>query len=287
MIKIDYEKCSKCGLCVKDCISGVIQQKNDKPVVCHPDWCNRCGHCLAVCPNRAVIHEKLAKGTPPPRIQKKLLQPKAYNEIVRSRRSIRHYKPGPLSQEILEKVLDLARFSPTASNAQNVQYTVITQKKLMNDASKRIFEFGERIYRIYTRGSIQGLNKLLKDQVTVKSLARYAQNWDYYQKQVAEGRDLLFHHAPALILIHAPRGQGFGRDNCLIAGLNIANYAHTLGLGSCFIGILVMAMQIDRSFNKKFKIPKTHRVYAALTIGYPAIQYTHHTVRKPFKVQWL
>ncbi len=287
MIKIDYKKCSKCGLCIKDCISGVFQQEKDRPIICHTDWCIGCGHCVALCPKRAIIHEKLSKETLASRVQRKHLQPKPYKEIVRSRRSIRYYKQKSVPKEILEEILDLARFSPTAGNDQNVHYTVVTQKRLMDAASKRIFGIGERIYRIFPHGSIQGMGKLIKNQKAIKALDRYAKSWNYFQEQTAAGRDLVFHQAPALILIHAPKGQGMAKDNCLIASLNIANYAHAIGLGSCFIGVLVLAMQIDRYHNKNFKIPRNHRVHAALTIGYPTFQYVYHAARKPVKVQWL
>jgi nitroreductase len=98
---------------------------------------------------------------------------------------------------------------------------------------------------------------------------------------------LVFHHAPVLVLLHAPRRNSLARDNCIIAASNMANHAHALGLGTCFIGILVTAMQVDRFLHRRFRIPETHRVYAALTLGYPDVQHTHHVVRKPPPVQRL
>jgi len=76
-------------------------------------------------------------------------------------------------------------------------------------------------------------------------------------------------------------------DNCLIAATNIANYAHALGLGTCFIGFLVWAMLLDRSLHERFRIPAGHRVHAALILGTPAIRYGFHAVRKPASVQWI
>ncbi|UCH10514.1 MAG: 4Fe-4S binding protein [Fidelibacterota bacterium] len=54
MIQIQKKRCTQCGLCVKDCISGVFRMEEDVPVVRHPELCNRCSHCVSVCPNFAM-----------------------------------------------------------------------------------------------------------------------------------------------------------------------------------------------------------------------------------------
>jgi len=286
MIRIDSKRCINCGRCAEDCNSGVFRITAGHPAVAHEDRCNYCSHCLAVCPAAAIVHQGL-DGVQPPRVRKGLLQAPAYREIVMSRRSVRRYKPDPVPREVVQQILDLARYSPTASNAQNVHFTVVSRRSLLDEVSGRLFTFGDRVYRFYTQGPVQRLRRLARGLEAVKSLDRYTENWPYYREQVEKGTDLLFHHAPVLLLLHAPKGQGLSRDNCLIAAANIDNYAHALGLGACFIGLLVTAMQMDRSLPKKFGIPPAHRVYAALTLGYPAFPHPYHPVRKGPAVQWL
>lgn len=286
MIRIDRNRCIECGLCAQDCNSQVFRLQNKKPVVIREEWCNLCSHCISVCPKRAVIHDGFRRSNPP-RIQRKLLDPSVYSQIVRSRRSVRHYKPKCPSRKLLEDILDLARHSPTASNAQNVHYTVVNRRALLDETSKRIFDLGDKIYRIYSSPPVKRLNQRFREVNAFQALESYAKRWTTYREQVAEGADLLFHHAPVLLLLHAPKGQGMAKDNCLIAATNIDNYASTLGLGACYIGLLVTVMQVDRKLHRKFGIPRDHRVHAALTLGYPAFRYTHHGVRKEPAVQWL
>jgi len=286
MIRIDRERCIECGLCVKDCNSRVFGLEHNKPVVVREEWCNLCSHCLSVCPKRAVVHEGFKQGNPP-RIQRKLLDASAYSQIVRGRRSVRHYNPKPVPRKVIEEILDLARYSPTASNAQNVHYTVVTRRALLDEASKRIFSMGDRVYRVYSHPLLKTLNQRFPDWEAGKTLESYAKRWPTYRKQVEEGADLLFHHAPVVLLLHAPKGQGMAKDNCLIAATNIDNYAFSLGLGACYIGLLVTVMQVDRKLNRTFGIPHNHHVHAALALGYPAFRYTHHSVRKEPAVQWL
>jgi len=286
MIRIDPERCIGCGLCVEDCTSRVFRFKKDKPVVAHEDNCNLCSHCIAVCPKRAITHKGLGS-TKVRRIQRKLIDPAVCREISLTRRSIRKYKPKSVSREVIEDILDVARFAPSASNSQNVHYTIITRRALLQEISERIFRYGDRIYEIYKQKPVQRAKNFVQKFEFIKSLDGYAASWQDYRELVQQGKDLIFHSAPVLLLLHAPRRQGFGCENCMIAATHIDNYAHALGLGTCFIGILTAGLQVDRSMNRKLGIPRGHKVYAALTLGYPDIRYTYHVMRKSPPAQWL
>ena len=61
-----------------------------------------------------------------------------YQELIKKRYSVRAYKPDPIEEEILEKVLDAARLAPTAANRQPFQILVIhTEGK--QEALKKIY----------------------------------------------------------------------------------------------------------------------------------------------------
>jgi len=49
-----------------------------------------------------------------------------FQELIRVRRSIRGYKPDPVPEEILRRVLDAGRLAPTAANKQPFQLIVVT-----------------------------------------------------------------------------------------------------------------------------------------------------------------
>lgn len=50
-----------------------------------------------------------------------------FTEVVKNRRSIRKYKPDPVPEEILIKILDAARVAPTWANMQGVRYIVVSE----------------------------------------------------------------------------------------------------------------------------------------------------------------
>ncbi|NLW79289.1 MAG: nitroreductase [Ruminococcaceae bacterium] len=58
-----------------------------------------------------------------------------FDEIVRSRRSIRRYQSKPVPPEALQQILETARLGPSSHNYQNWHFTVVqnagTREKLM------------------------------------------------------------------------------------------------------------------------------------------------------------
>lgn len=280
------EKCNQCMLCVKDCVAGVFREINGLPVVAEPSMCNRCGHCVAVCPKNAIEHDALDFAQVR-RLKKQLPDPDIFKEIIRGRRSVRHYKDKPVSLKDLEKIIDLARYSPTASNSQHVEYIIITDKKLIEKLSSTIFSFSSRLYD-KTRSPMAGVFiKAFKKTAPGMSLGKYMDGMDYYQSQAAKGRDFILHNAPALILVLAPAKASFACDNCNIAAANITNYAHCLGLGTCYVGFLIMALRYSRKLRAIAGIPKGKKAFASLVIGHPAYKYTSTTSRKKPNVRWI
>jgi nitroreductase len=53
------------------------------------------------------------------------------SEVIKKRRSIREFRPEPIPEKILRKILEAARLSPSAHNAQNWKFIVV------RDAEKR------------------------------------------------------------------------------------------------------------------------------------------------------
>ncbi|NTV90508.1 MAG: 4Fe-4S binding protein, partial [Clostridiales bacterium] len=52
MVVFDNEKCTGCGLCIKDCVRKCLYLEAGKAKA--GEGCFDCGHCLAICPQEAV-----------------------------------------------------------------------------------------------------------------------------------------------------------------------------------------------------------------------------------------
>ncbi len=275
------DKCSNCMLCVRECVSGIWRNINGVPTPVETDLCNRCSHCIAVCPKNAIIHTGLDAAQLLP-VKKMKLDPAVYRDIVLSRRSIRQYKDRAVPRELIAQVLDLARYSPTASNDQNVGFIAVTDRALIREVAGGIFGFADRL-----AGRLQSAPGRLLMKATGLAKNRYIRRMDYAREMVAGGRDIILHNAPVLLLIHGPAKGGFICDNCNIAAANIINYAHALGLGTCFIGFMTLALRFSKKLRKKLSVPDGRKVYASLVMGYPAYPHANTASRKEADVIWI
>ena len=50
-------------------------------------------------------------------------------ELAKKRRMIRRFKPDPIPDEYIEKMIEVARFCPSACNAQATEYIVVKKKE--------------------------------------------------------------------------------------------------------------------------------------------------------------
>lgn len=60
-------------------------------------------------------------------------------EVIKTRRSIREYKDQRIAKDALEKIVDAARFAPTARGVEPWEFIVITQ----SDTLKKIADLAE------------------------------------------------------------------------------------------------------------------------------------------------
>lgn len=285
-IKIDPEKCTDCGLCALECASGSIQLRDGKAAVVMPQWCNLCSHCLAVCPAGAVIHSGLLPSGSRP-VKRDKLDPECCREIVMTRRSVRHFRDEPLPRAEIEEVLDLAAYSPTASNTMDVGYVVVTDRELIRRVGRDIFATGTRLKNFIESPLGRLLKTALARTETVSRLMRYTDRFSYYREWIEAGRDPITHNAPALILIHGPRRSRFARENCAIAAANITNYAHARGLGTCYLGLVVVPAERDKKLRARLGIPPDRSLYLALALGRPAHRFANTAARPGPRVDWI
>lgn len=60
-------------------------------------------------------------------------------EAIKIRRSIRAYKDKPIAKDILEKIIDAARFAPTARGAEPWEFIIVSQAVIL----KKIADLAE------------------------------------------------------------------------------------------------------------------------------------------------
>ena len=98
-IKIDKEKCIKCGACIKDCMTYSLIKDEEgfaKVATVGETRCLSCQHCFAICPTGAISFEEKS---PQDASSTNFANPNDILGLIKSRRSIRQFKENEISNE--------------------------------------------------------------------------------------------------------------------------------------------------------------------------------------------
>ena len=287
LITIDPERCRKDGLCVQICQKVFSQKEKDSvPEVVHEEFCNSCGHCVIVCPHGAIRQlNSPPEGIYP--VQNDLMPSyEQVREMIRTRRSTRTFQDRPVEKEIIERVIDGARFAPSAKNTQSTQFIVVQEKTLLQAIASMT---AERLGRVAKRLENPLVRKLyqMRGATNAGEVSRLIGQVNLIARKMREGNDLVLFGVPVLILFHADRRIRFAEANANLAIQNATLLARSLGLGSFYTGYVVTACTNDGAIPRLVKLPDKHRVYGGLALGYPKIQFSKWIERNPPKITWM
>jgi nitroreductase/NAD-dependent dihydropyrimidine dehydrogenase PreA subunit len=284
--EVMMKQCTGCGLCIAVCPAFVFEMTDNKALVVRGDWCIGCGQCGAVCPEEAILHEASAtkKGTrlglrPGVSAEKLML-------LLRERRSVRSYRDESVPRGILEQIIDAGRYAPTGSNSQNVHYVMLRSPEEIACLRELAVAFYERVFA-WVRGRFGALLlRLFAGRRIVEQLQESIPKLEHVKELMDQGRDCLFYHAPAVMVVHAESWDTCSAFNCALALYNCSLMAHALGVGCCFNGYLQNAVNNSRRIRQWLGIPRDHQCFGAMTLGYQEVRYQRLVERDPAKVAW-
>jgi nitroreductase len=205
------------------------------------------------------------------------VEPETLETFLRSRRSCRVFAKKEVPRQALEKLIDVARYAPTAHNSQNFQFIAVQDRKLIQSLASRTAVFYGNLYRMLRAPGVT-----LPPWVQAH-MRGFRLNWEYYQA----GKDRIFRNAPALMVIHALSENSSSAQNCHLAMAHIMLQAQAMGLGTCIIGYFITAAERDPSIAEELEIPKENKIFTCCTVGYPVLKFRRLVQRKPPAIRWL
>jgi nitroreductase/ferredoxin len=271
LIKIDEDKCKKDGFCAKECPAAIIRHKDkDSYPVLIPGGeqnCLICGHCVAVCPHGALNHTGVPLEACPSIEKDLIINEEQAVQFLRSRRSIRRYKDKPVETEKIQKLIEIARYAPTGGNRQLLEWMVITDKENMLETSAQVVDW-------------------LRDVVAGKAEIRPLPYMAGVIAAWEAGYDAVLRYAPALVVASAPKEDNNGMVDLTLALTYLELAAPTMGLGTCWAGLLQGALLASPSLKEKIGLTNGHPHHYPMMLGYPQFSYHRLPERKAPKIDW-
>jgi nitroreductase len=192
-------------------------------------------------------------------------------EAIKSRKSIRGYKPDPVLKEVLTEILEVASRAPSSMNTQPWELTIIAGDVIeqIKQANIKKLSSGEVPKPDVVRGE-RYTDKYRERQVAIGvqlfQLMNIARE-DREKRAEWMKRGFRFFDAPAAIILSMDKSLGEVAHFDLGAiSQTIALTALNYGLGTCIQGAGIMYPDVIRKFTG---IPESKQISICLTIGYP------------------
>lgn len=198
-------------------------------------------------------------------------------DCLKTRRSVRSYKPDPIPKEILRQVFETASYAPSAKNTQPWEYYLLTGKEkshicdiVVEEHPKRGKPFRKRKEYAPIRSTTKATSENVDDFRTTKVMTNI-------------GSTVFIREAPVLVLVFNKAPWTGGEENvikeidkeALLAHtietqsvssfiLSVLLAAHDLGLGGCWIGDINFCR-----YKIKEYIGTESDLIAGIVLGYP------------------
>jgi nitroreductase len=146
----------------------------------------------------------------------------------------------------------------------------------------------KRFAGLLNRPILRPMFKRMMGEHAYLTFSRAGLFYEQQKEMVEKGDDPILFHAPAVMLFIAPKFESMSQTEADLAAQTVALYAPTLGLGTCYSGILMVAFGgLSRSITKLVQLPQGYQVFNTLIVGYPKSRHRYIPFRKARNVHYL
>ncbi len=178
-----------------------------------------------------------------------------FRRVLYGRRTVRRYRPGAIERDVLVRLLDAARWAPSAHNRQPWRFCVVTDAALKQRLS---LEMGEQWRR---DRSADGADPAEIERRVATS-----------QKRLTDAAALIVASLSMEVMdryADARRAQAewtMGVQSVALACENLLLAAHAEGLGACWMCAPLFAPDLVR---RLLELPEAWQPQALITLGHP------------------
>jgi len=168
-------------------------------------------------------------------------------ETIKNRRSIRKYKPTPITDEQIHAMLEAAMFSPSACNTRPWRFIAITCREMLT----RLANAHSHAKMLHTASLCIAIVALPKTQIREDGLP-----------------------------------EGFYPQDCGAATQNILLQAEAMGLGSCWCGVYPKEATM-KSMSEILNIPADEVPFCLIAVGEKDEDPAPRGKYEETKVEWI
>lgn len=160
-----------------------------------------------------------------------------FNELLKTRQSVRKYLDRPVEKKKLEKIVEAVHIAPSACNSQPWKLIIIDEPELKNKVAKATFNKAIAFNRFALEAPVIAVLVIEKAKL-IAQIGGNIKNQEYPQYDIG------------------------------IAAEHFCLQATELGLGTCMIGWFN-----EKKIRKLLHIPPKRKVGLVITLGYPPEDY--------------
>lgn len=173
----------------------------------------------------------------------------ADNEVIRAitkRRSVRNFSEKEVSDELVERLIGIGIYAPSALALFPWSFIVIKNREMM----QKISDYVKPIV-------LEGLKNAKRVGMTQK-----------YLDMVGEEGFSIFYNAPCVLFVLGKNEAPFSDVDCSLCAQNVMLAAHSYGIATCWIGS-ARHLEKNPALVEELGFPDGYHLVSSLVLGYP------------------